>query len=57
MVLSASKANTPRRANSASRAKSGGHPSTGVWSNLKSLECTINPTGVLMPNPTPSGML
>ena len=39
------------------RAKSGGQLSTGVWSNLKSPECTIRPTGVEIPNPTPSGML
>ena len=34
LVLSASRASTPRCENSASLAKSGGQPSIGVWSNL-----------------------
>ncbi len=37
LVESESSRSTPRAANSASFAKSVGQPSTGVWSNLKSL--------------------
>ena len=46
----------PPSPNSASLAKSVNRPSTGVWSNLKSPEWTTKPTGVVIPNPTPSGM-
>ena len=57
LVESESSASTPRPPSSASLAMSVGFPSTGVWSNLKSPEWTIRPTGVSMASPTPSGML
>ena len=57
LVESENNASTPRSPNSASLPRSMGHPSTGVGSSLKSPVCTTNPTGVVIANPTASGML
>jgi len=48
---------TPFAAIAASRAKSVWRPSTGVWSNFQSPECTTVPYGVSMVTPIASGML
>ena len=57
LVESDRKTCTPRRASSANAWRSVGRPSSGVWSSLKSPECSTVPNGVSMATATPSGML
>ena len=56
-VLSARSASTPAEPSSASRCRSTGSPSSGVWSILKSPVWMTTPCGVSIATATQSGML